>query len=173
MEGMRKFLCKNNERGFTLVEVIVSVAVLCLVCGIILRLFVTSDDLRENNLDIEKAQVAVSNMMEQLKSSDEPLPADMISEPDFDGSLTLTQYYDSEWKSVQSGDNPRFVLTTVLRSEDEGLYTEGSFGNSGESNPESSMLYEISISIRDVERARELASIVSAHYYRNMGVDHD
>ena len=65
---MTRIIKNNNKNGFTLVEVIISVAVLCLVCGIMLRLFVSADELRENNLDIEKAQVFVLNEMEKLKS---------------------------------------------------------------------------------------------------------
>jgi prepilin-type N-terminal cleavage/methylation domain-containing protein len=173
MAGMNKIMRKNSNGGFTLVEVIISVAVLCLVCGVMLRLFVAADDLRENNMDIEKAQVYVLNKMEELKSADEPLPADILSEPDYDGSFTLTQYFDNDWKGVQSWENPRYILVTEIVPMGEGIFTEGAFGVSDENNSVSSALFKIEVSMRDIERNKILASVESAHYYRNMGEAND
>lgn len=170
---MKKLKAKNNNSGFTLVEVIISVAVLCLVCGIMLRLFVSADDLRENNLDIEKAQVFVLNEMEKLKSNDEPIPEDILSEPDYDGSFTLTQYFDNNWKGVQSWENPRYILVTVIEPVGEGLFTEGAFGVTEDRSGVSSALFKIAVSIQDIERKKVLASVESAHYYRSMGEEND
>ncbi|MBN1624610.1 MAG: type II secretion system protein [Clostridia bacterium] len=170
---MKKFKPKSSNGGFTLVEVIISVAVLCLVCGVMLRLFVSADDLREKNLDIEKAQVYVLNEMEKLKSKDEPLTADILSEPDFDGSFTLTQYYDSNWKGVQSWENPRYILVTIIVPSEEGLFTKGAFGVAEDQRGVSSALFDIKVSMRDIERKKVLASVESAHYYRNMGDNND
>jgi prepilin-type N-terminal cleavage/methylation domain-containing protein len=171
--GMTRIIKNNNKNGFTLVEVIISVAVLCLVCGIMLRLFVSADDLRENNLDLEKAQVIVLNEMEKLKSADEPLPADILSEPDYDGSFTLTQYFDNNWKGVQSWENPRYILVTVIEPTGEGLFTEGTFGVTEDKSGVSSALFKIAVSMQDIERNKVLASVESAHYYRNMGGEND
>lgn len=161
---------KNTKNGFTLVEVIISVAVLCLVCGIILRLFVSADDLRQRNLDTEKAQVMVLNKMEQLKLADEPLPKDILSEPDYDGVFTLVEYYDSNWYGVQLWDNPVYILEINIKPSEEGIFTEGSFGKADRSPGVSSKLFKISVLVMDIEEAKELASVESAKYYSDMGV---
>ena len=170
---MRNNRTKNRNGGFTLVEVIISTAVLCLVCGIILRLFVAADELRERNLNVEKAQVAALNRMEELKSADEPLPADILSEPDSDGVFTLTRYFDNEWNGVQSWENPRYILVTEIEPIEEGLFTQGSFGEGMGSSGVSSGLFKISINIRDIERKEILATVESARYYSNMGDGND
>ncbi len=164
---------KEQKSGFTLVEVIISVAVLCLVCGIMLRLFVSADDLSERNLNIEKAQIAVLNKMEELKSADEPLTADILSEPDSDGVFTLTQYYDNDWNVVQSWENPRYILITEIEPIGEGLFTEGNFGEVRKSNGVSSALFRTAVSLRDIENKKVLATVESSHYYSNMGYEND
>jgi len=153
-----------------LVEVIISVAVLCLVCGIILRLFVSADDLRKTNVDIEKAQVLALNKMEELKTAVEPLPKDILTEPDFDGSFTLVEYFDEDWNRVHSGDEPTYLLKTIIKPSGYGLYTEGSFGNGEVSSGLTSDLFELKVIVTDRETNKELAVLESAKYYCCMGV---
>lgn len=60
----------ENTRGFTLVEVIISIAALGLICAVLLRLFVVADDTNNKASNAQKAELAVVSAMETLACAD-------------------------------------------------------------------------------------------------------
>ena len=84
----------HNQRGFTLIEVIISIAALGIICAVLLKLFVLAGDTNRRAGDVQEAQVAVASAAETLISSDSMedglillgLP---VSEGSLDGRYTL------------------------------------------------------------------------------------
>lgn len=53
--------------GFTLIEVIISIAVLSIICVIFLRLFVTSGDMIDRSKELDRAVIITNSVIEQMK----------------------------------------------------------------------------------------------------------
>ena len=51
----------KNQKGFTLVEVIVSIAALGIICAVLLKLFVLAGDTNKQAGNMQKAQIAVTS----------------------------------------------------------------------------------------------------------------
>ncbi len=58
----------NNEKGFTLVEVIISIAVLSILCVIFLQLFVKADTVLDDSKILDQVIVDTGTAVEQVKS---------------------------------------------------------------------------------------------------------
>ncbi len=58
----------NKENGFTLIEVILSIAILSIVSVVVLRLFVASHDLNEASRIADQASNASVNVIETVKA---------------------------------------------------------------------------------------------------------
>lgn len=58
----------KKQSGFTLVEIIVSVAALSLICALVIRLFLLAGDVNERSEKKQIAIIAASNIMEIIKS---------------------------------------------------------------------------------------------------------
>lgn len=56
----------NNQKGFTLIEVIISIAALGIICAVLLKLFVLAGDTNRHAGNIQEAQVAVASAAETL-----------------------------------------------------------------------------------------------------------
>lgn len=63
---MRQFFLNKNE-GFTLIEVILSIAILSIVSVVVLRLFVTSHDLNESSRHADLASNIAVNHIEMIR----------------------------------------------------------------------------------------------------------
>ncbi len=59
----------NNKKGFTLIEVIISIAALGIICAVLLRLFVVAGDTNKKATHMQSAQVAVISTAETLLGS--------------------------------------------------------------------------------------------------------
>ncbi len=60
----------NGKQGFTLIEVIISIAALGIICAVLLKLFVLAGDTNRRADDVQEAQVAVSTVAETLVGAD-------------------------------------------------------------------------------------------------------
>lgn len=123
---------KNNNYGFTLVEVIISIAVLSLICGIVLKLFVLSNDVSKKSRIEDVASIYAMNVIEICKQVDAPsmaldhpfLQSAKVKRDDnlnFDGVI----YFDDNWQPVDSQEvitNHTFELQlNVAKRQDEML----------------------------------------------------
>ncbi|MCK5812383.1 MAG: prepilin-type N-terminal cleavage/methylation domain-containing protein [Clostridiales bacterium] len=59
---------KKNEKGFTLVEIIIAIAALALVCGLVLQLFILAGDVNRRAIQKQYAINECSNIIEVLHS---------------------------------------------------------------------------------------------------------
>ena len=86
---------KNNNKGFTLVEVIISIAALGVICAVLLRLFVIAGDTSDRAGSMQHAELCVASTVETLISSDtlyDGLKAlDLDSAETADGQYTYSQ----------------------------------------------------------------------------------
>ena len=65
---MKKVL--KNNKGFTLVEVIISIAALGIICAVLLRLFVLASDTNELTSDRQMAELYAASAAEMLLCAD-------------------------------------------------------------------------------------------------------
>ena len=60
----------KNDKGFTLIEVIISIAALGIICAVLLRLFVVAGDTNRQAGSAQSAQVCVTTAAEALLCAD-------------------------------------------------------------------------------------------------------
>lgn len=114
-----------SDKGFTLVEVIISIGFLCIVCGIIIQLFIASGELRSKSALREMASVKASNAIEACMISDSPgnVGKDIFN-PDFtdyektDSGYIIREYFSSDWKEPEKDEMPVFVVKVEIKETD-------------------------------------------------------
>ena len=129
----------NNQKGFTLIEVFISIAALGIICAVLLKLFVLAGDTNQRAGDIQEAQVTVASAAETLIGAENienglvmlGLP---VSAGSVEGRYTLT--------------HGSFKLVLDI-TESIGNYPGELFD----------------LSIKAIENDKELASIQTAKYY--------
>lgn len=166
---------RNDEKGFTLVEVIISVGVLCIVCGIIVQLFTLSGKVRDNTSNIELASVMAINAIEICKASDSPDIQDLEV---FDGMTTnyektkegfvIRKYFDENWDKLDINEEPVFVVKITMNQIEHLPAVKDDFGET----VIISRLYEINVQAGYVDAGREggavLAEYNTSKYYTYM-----
>jgi prepilin-type N-terminal cleavage/methylation domain-containing protein len=60
----------KNKKGFTLVEIMISIAALGIVCAVLLRLFVLAGSTNDTASDAQNAQLYASSTIETIMSAD-------------------------------------------------------------------------------------------------------
>ncbi len=60
----------KNEKGFTLVEVIISIAALGIICAVLLRLFVLAGDTNDLTANRQAAEIAAASAAETVLCTD-------------------------------------------------------------------------------------------------------
>lgn len=60
----------KNNKGFTLVEVIISIAALGIICAVLLRLFVVAGNTNDKAKEVQRAQLSVASTIETLVCAD-------------------------------------------------------------------------------------------------------
>lgn len=98
-----------NRKGFTLVEIIFSIAFLSLVSVIMLQLLITSFEIENKTDTIEIANVFLINEIERLKS----LNLDDLKDVDLN--------YTESWEPTNK-ENSHFNLRVYLVELEPGLY---------------------------------------------------
>lgn len=125
----------ENQEGFTLVEVIISIAVLGLICAVVLRLFVLANEVSEQSRIEDIASIYASNAIEVCKQS---IKLDEIKQHSFfkgakfnkDEPLYLEGLieYNDNWqliphKTNEEMSNPSYQLEFVIKQADVGKAT--------------------------------------------------
>lgn len=100
-----------KKPGFTLVEIIFSIAFLSLVSVVILQLFLTSDDLADKAQKKNFATLYASNAIELAKAqaNANELPAS--------DSAQIQQHFDTLWRRLPSADQAAYSLTLSLKRD--------------------------------------------------------
>jgi type II secretory pathway pseudopilin PulG len=97
----------NNEKGFTLAEMIIAIGILMLASGFILQIFITSKTMNIRAYDLDKSVSLASSVVETFKTSDEPMrfnpDADYTLRTQIEKQVTLIQNYDQNWEALKVG----------------------------------------------------------------------
>ena len=133
---MKIFKNAKTKKGFTLVEVIISIAALGLICAVLLRLFVLSKDTNRAAGEAQEAELIASTTIESIICADTIVDGFDTIGLVFDDAITQYSYTDDEYTA------------------DIEVY--------GEDADYPGLLYDISVSVTQDER--ELASISTKKY---------
>lgn len=130
----------KKKEGFTLVEVIFSIAFLSIISVIILKLLIASYDV-ENRTDLmDMATLYMSNEIENIKNLES-----------VDSDVDIVKYYGENWQRLDSKSEAVYVVTVNMTLN--AIYDRG--------------LYDIYASVVDLEKNDELMHINTMHYYNN------
>ena len=106
----------KNQDGFTLLEVVISVAVLSILSVFILQLFIASANANKRAQNIDIASSKAQAVIEEFKTLDET------------EAYAQTQWYDGRWQETE-GEGVFRMETTVGMIEAEGLDAAGTMFN--------------------------------------------
>ncbi|MBN2559056.1 MAG: prepilin-type N-terminal cleavage/methylation domain-containing protein [Clostridia bacterium] len=162
---------RKGDKGFTLVEIIISVGVLCLVCVLIMRLFILSGEVRNKAYDKEMASVKASNAVEAFRISRVPgaigentIDSDSLDIEKNGDAIIARQYFNGDWNLPQPGEELVFVVTTVVSPVREAIVTYGSITKNG-SNPKINIsgLYSIKSTAGYIDTGNENGGILAEY----------
>lgn len=152
---------KKSNKGFTLVEVIISIGFLCVACGIIIQLFIASGELRSNAALREIASLKATNAIEACKISDSPAEVgktifnqDSANYEKTETGYVINEYFDEEWEALKQGIAPVYVLKVEITEVKRNYDIEDSFGAS-DSETFISGLYEIYVTTGYVDTGQD------------------
>lgn len=147
----------RSEKGFTLVEVIISIGFLCLACGIIIQLFVASGDIREKTTLKETASVIASNTVEACRISNSPTDVGIgIFNQDStvytmeEGKYSIRQYFSEYWLPPSDSEDPFYVVKTIIEQVE----------SLSEQDDVSAGLYSITVTVELINVNRADAEII-------------
>ncbi|MCD6321709.1 MAG: prepilin-type N-terminal cleavage/methylation domain-containing protein [Clostridiales bacterium] len=154
---------KNSNKGFTLVEVIISIGFLCVACGIIIQLFIASDEVRSKAALREIASLKAANAIEACKISDSPAN---VGEAIFNQASTnykkteagyvINEYFNEDWGTPQQGTTPVYVLKVEITEVNRHYDIKDNFGeNDSSSEIFISGLYKINVTTGYVDTGRD------------------
>jgi prepilin-type N-terminal cleavage/methylation domain-containing protein len=118
----------KNKKGFTLVELVVAIAALALCSGILLSMYLKSDELANDASFYDEAVNRSSNIAEDFKSSKDlndflkSLYLNINSAKEkgsVDGGDIWTFYYDNNWNYVNTLEQANIVATVELTKDTE------------------------------------------------------
>lgn len=127
----------NRKKGFTLIEIIFSVAFLSIVSVIMLKLLFASFDMELKTDTMDVATIQVMNAIENIKSKEE-------------GKVDhYEKLFDGKWQETRAVEDAVFrLIVEVSKTKDY----EG-------------QLYDISASMVDIDAEDTLVTIDTKHYY--------
>ncbi len=146
----------KNHDGFTLIEVIISIAILSVVSVVVLQLFMTSRNLNIQSRHSDIASVLTSNTIESVKSFDNPI--ELLETMDWlqSGNHAMNGVLNFDDDFQQIDHESRFQLFCKLEED---------MANPG--------LYAVSVMFTDLSDDRELASYSTKHYFKHQEVAND
>lgn len=111
-----------NKKGFTLVELVVSIAALALCSGFILSMYFKSDELSDEANLYDEAANQISFIAETFKASDDPLNfADNfhLETVETASEHNWVIYYNEDWYAIDSMEEAYVMLKLELTPEKE------------------------------------------------------
>lgn len=113
----------KNNKGFTLVEIIISIAVLSVLCVVFLQLFVKASDISDKAHELDASVTLINSTMEIVKSVASLSEIDKAKYfNDFESSETsngmlLTKTFNKAFKFDQENAIYQMVITLKLNDE--------------------------------------------------------
>jgi len=98
----------KNKRGFTLLEVIISIATLSLISLFILQMFMASSDLNNRAKNTDAALTKAITEIEKIKGGQRPAPG------------TTFVYYDEKWLPTNGSGGAAFVQEIFVSPDSAG-----------------------------------------------------
>lgn len=107
----------KNRKGFTLLEIIVAMAIIAIIAGPLLQTFLTSTRVGQHSYEIDKANTISVQTVEKLKAN--PLDDIVSNFTVTEGNtFTRTQYYDINGTTPSSEADSSFRVVTTLKGSD-------------------------------------------------------
>lgn len=146
---MKRFLCQEQD-GFTLIEIIISIALLSIVSVIVLRLFVLSYTINEEAKIFDEANTQIVNQLETMKA--------------YDHLETFLSAYTWLTQTPTEIQGQLFYDHAFMPTDVEGNYTL----NWSMAKDESiSGLYHISTHMMDTSTNEMLTTFTTKHYFKH------
>jgi prepilin-type N-terminal cleavage/methylation domain-containing protein len=114
-----KFNITIKPKGFTLVELIISIGIVAIISSTILQLFITAGNLNRKAYDIDKCVMLSETIIEQFKSGNKPIDVkniDILKNAFYSGndnSFKLSLYLDGKWKEISKEVTPSEVAANI------------------------------------------------------------
>jgi len=109
----REVVGLRNKKGFTLMEVMTAIAIIAIISGPLLHMFVTSSRVGRWSYDTDKANSIAVGIVEEIKAN--PLSVSL----DESGNATIIHYYTSSWQPA-GVDNYVFRAETTVSAVSDG-----------------------------------------------------
>lgn len=140
----------SDNRGFTLVEVIIAIALLAVCSVYILEMFVVSDSLSDDTYMLDGAISNANNICEYLKSSNSPEeffanPYVVLGETVTGGTYSGQLYFDNQWKQLSDIDQCSAVLDIQLDFSDPDRPCTMQLNYSSYRNGQKEHLFDLSV----------------------------
>lgn len=144
----------NREKGFTLIEVIISIAVLSIISVIFLQLFVKAGDVDDAAYQQDQSVMISNTAFEQIKSCGEMSIItelryfDSFAMTEDMGKINFTKRFDKKMEPVDSKlSADEGTIQIVILIEPIELIEDGSVG-----------LYKVTSTVMNLEEAKEIYS---------------
>ncbi len=142
----------KKSDGFTLVEVIISIALLSVASVVALQLFITSQDMNNDSRHADIASVQATNIIERLRVYDDTIAmlANIKNMKATEKGYSTDIYYNTNFDALDTTLAPSdgiYLLTCQLTESQQGLY-------------------EVIVTIKVVESDKELVSYTTNHYFK-------
>jgi prepilin-type N-terminal cleavage/methylation domain-containing protein len=116
---------KPKKRGFTLVEIIISIGIVAIISSSILELFITAGNLNRKAFDMDKSVMLSETVVEQFKLLDNPqglknmdvLKDAYLLKASKKNSYTI--FYDNKWNVIKN--------SSLSDKSDEAVIKEASY----------------------------------------------
>ena len=161
----------KSNKGFTLVEVIISIGFLCVACVIIIQLFIASGEVRGQAANKEMASIRASNAIEACKISNMPenIGIDIFNQEftDYeiaDDGVIIREYFGEDWTEPLDDIMPVYVVKTIVTRVNENPVTAAGFGTvSAGKSILVSELYEIHVTAGYVDTDRNPENMLAEY----------
>lgn len=114
-------MIKQNNKGFTLIEIIISIAVLSIISAIFLELFIKSDLVQTQGKNIDEMGFLSSNLLEALFAEDELAAFIESSKPQKqseDGNGVQLEYYFNSRLQPTSEEESQYNLNLSIMEKE-------------------------------------------------------
>jgi len=142
----------KNEKGFSLLEIIISVAALSLVGVFIVQMFISSSNLNKRARDVDNASAAAVAAAENFKN---------LASYDNGAEYVEYGYFNKEWEAIDSNgadvpDGAAFLIKTTITPD-------------APDEVESGRIYEADIAVTDMrtDGGKVIASLTAKKYFPN------
>ena len=146
----------KREAGFSLLEVIISTAVLAILSGFILEMFMSSIYLNKKAYNLDMGANNAAYALETLKA--EKIP---------ESGIAITKRFDSNWKEMTetgASDNIRFIMIANAVEDsvyEYEVYTSFDFIGNYSINSAKSKMYWLNAAVYEVKPDNGRAEIVN------------